>query len=311
MKNVLVIGSINMDLTVQVDRMPRPGETLTGYGFAENPGGKGANQAAAAAKLGAPVKMLGAVGSDGYGERLRAVLRGCGVDCGAIAAEEGPTGLAMITVCHGENCIVLEQGANVAVSPELIDRNAALLDWADLVVMQMEIPLETVIHAAGRARAAGAAVILNPAPVRGPLPETLLSNVDLLIPNEHEAAVLLGGRTVTAETAGQAALELHRAAGCGVVITLGAQGCVCCIGGALLRQLPAPVIAADTTAAGDSFIGGLCCALAEGRPLEEALRYATAAASVTVTRHGALPSLPDGGEVVAAYGRVPAPEAMR
>lgn len=310
MKHVLIIGSLNMDLSIQTDRMPRPGETLAGYGFAARPGGKGANQAAAAALLGAPVRILGAVGRDVFGGQLREALEGCRVDCGALAEADRPTGLAMITVCRGENCILIEAGANGAVTPGLIDQNAALLDWADLVVLQLEIPLETVVHAARRAREAGAFVILNPAPAREDLPPALLSLADLLIPNEHEASLLLGGHPVTAGTALQAARALREAAGCRVLITLGSQGCVYWDGAQALGQPAASVEALDTTAAGDSFIGGLCRALAEDRPMAQALRYASAAAAVTVTRRGALPALPSEEEVRALYSRTPPGEAL-
>lgn len=304
MKNILVIGSINMDLTIQVDRIPRAGETLKGYGLAANPGGKGANQAAAMAKLGAPVRMLGAVGRDEYGARLRASLSSCGVDCSAVANADAHTGLAFITVCRGDNCIVIDSGANGAVLPETIRQHAALLDWADILVLQLEIPLETVAYAAKAAKAAGTFVILNPAPAGQTLPETLLRHVDLLIPNEHEASLLLGGKPVSAENAQTAARELYEAYNSGVIITLGGKGCVYYDGSALLCQPAAAVAAVDTTAAGDSFIGGLCCAIAADAPMEKAVRYATAVSSVTVTRHGALPSLPAKAEADAAFERM-------
>lgn len=302
MKNTLVIGSINMDLTIQVDRMPKMGETLAGHGLTTNVGGKGANQAAAAARLGAPVRMLGAIGSDGYGAQIRAALNACGVDCTAVADTGAPTGLAMITVCRGDNCIIIDSGANALVLPEMIDQNADLLDWADFVVLQLEIPLETVVYAAKAAKAANAAVILNPAPMEAPLPEALLESVDLLVPNEHEASLLLGGKEVCAENALEAAQELYAICGSSVLITLGGDGSVYYNGAVSLRQQAASVVAVDTTAAGDSFIGGLCCAMAADRPIEDAIRYATAVSSLTVTRHGAIPSLPTKAEADAAYG---------
>lgn len=303
MKNVLVIGSLNMDLSIRVERVPGPGETVPGHGLSASAGGKGANQAAAAAKLGVPVRMLGAVGRDSYGAQLRTALRGCGVDCAAVEEREAPTGLAMITVCRGENRIVIDHGANAALLPQAIDAHADLLEWADLVVMQLEIPLETVEHAARRARAAGARVILNPAPAEGSLPRELLEQVDLLVPNEHEAALLLG-EPVEAGTAPQAAQALYRRFGTPAVITLGGQGSVYCGGAAVLRQPAARVSAADTTAAGDSFIGGLCCALAEGKEMAEALRFATAVSAVTVTRPGAISSLPTRAEAENALARL-------
>lgn len=301
MKKILVIGSINMDLVIQVDRMPVMGETLRGYGAATNAGGKGANQAAAMAKLGASVRMLGAVGRDEYGRKMRSILSACGVQCDSVVDADQPTGLALITVCHGDNCIVIDPGANASISPELIDQNMALFHQADIVVLQLEIPMETVIHAAQVARKAHAHVILNPAPVDSPLPDELLGNIDLLIPNEHEASALLGGEVVTVDNALSAAQELRRKYRCNTLITLGSKGCVYCGETASFYQPAATVSAVDTTAAGDSFIGGLCYAAAAGMSVKEAVRYATAVSSVTVTRHGAIPSLPTGKEADAAY----------
>ncbi len=303
MKNILVIGSINMDLAIQVDHMPKTGETLKGWGLTTNAGGKGANQAAAMAKLGAPVRMLGAVGRDSYGAQLRAALDACGVDCASVSAiQDLPTGLALITVCRGDNCIIIESGANAAVLPEMIHQNASLLDWADLVVLQLEIPLETVVYAAKAAKEAQASVILNPAPAYRTLPEELFCNVDLLIPNEHEASLLLDGRPVSEKNAQEAARELHEKFHSSIIITLGSKGCVYCDGRTSLYQPAAAVTAVDTTAAGDSFIGGLCCAIAADTPIKDAIRYATAVSSVTVTRRGAIPSLPIKAEADAAYG---------
>lgn len=292
MKNILVIGSINMDLSVQVERMPKPGETLAGHGLKISAGGKGANQAAAAAKLGAPVRMLGAVGKDGYGSQLRAALGSCGVDCTAVADVQVPTGLAMITVCGGENCIIIDHGANGTLLPSIMEEHASLFEWADILVLQLEIPMETVIYAAQQAKAAGACVILNPAPMEHPLSHDLLDYVDILVPNEHEASLLLDGVLVETETAVQAARKLYEKFGTHVIITLGSQGSIYYDGTTVIRQMAAQVTPVDTTAAGDSFIGGLCFSLAEGKTMAEALRFATAVSAVTVTRSGAIFSLP-------------------
>lgn len=305
MKNILVIGSINMDLAIQVDRMPRAGETLPGHGLTTSAGGKGANQAAAMAKLGAPVRMLGAVGQDSYGSQLLAVLKSCGVDCTWVdIRKDVPTGLALITVCRDDNCIVIDAGANARILPETVKQNTALLDWADIVVLQLEVPLETVVYAAKAAKDTHATVILNPAPAYCTLPDTLLRNVDLLVPNEHEASLLLGGKQISVENAQMAARELYRKFGCSVIITLGSRGCVYSDGKTALYQPAAETVAIDTTAAGDSFIGGLCCAMAAGTPMEDAIRYATAVSSVTVTRRGAISSLPQKAEVAAIFKRI-------
>lgn len=317
-RRVLVVGSLNMDLVIHTDRLPRLGETLHGSGFAANPGGKGANQALAAARLGAQVRLLGGVGDDAHGHTLLRTLQADGVDTtGVQVFPDTPTGVAVITVCGGDNHILLDAGANARLTPAWIAAQRAAFAWADVVALQLEIPLETVAAAAALARQEGAAVVLNPAPAQ-PLPDTLLAQVDLLVPNEHEAALLLAGDgaaaapLATPEQALTAAAALCARGPRWVAITLGGQGCVLCGGGhaaAPGAQVPAYAVqAVDTTAAGDCFIGGLCaawpsaagCATAQpATAFADALTLATAAAAIAVTRPGAAPSLPTRAEVQA------------
>ena len=299
MKNILVIGSLNMDLSIRSDRMPKLGETLAGYGFAAAPGGKGANQAAAAGKLGAPVRMLGGVGNDGNGRALLDALRGCGVDCSAVFTTDRPTGVAMIVVVNGNNFILIEHGANFALAPEDFrsGRYDELFAWADTVLMQLEIPLPAVAAAAERAKAHGDLVFLNPAPMDPALDGEILRNVDLLIPNEHEAADLAGFPVSDRAQAEKAAALLYGKYGCKVLLTLGENGSLLYDGESFFHQPAFRVHAVDTTAAGDSYLGGLCAAMASGAQLREAMGYASAVAACAVQKPGALPSLPDADQV--------------
>lgn len=282
MKNILVVGSLNMDLVIGTPRMPALGETIHGSGFATHPGGKGANQAIAAARQGCNVAMLGAVGNDDYGKALKKHLEDNGVSTHGVATVDTNTGIAVITVCGGDNCIILDKGANFRVDVDMVKRNDILINWADIVVMQLEIPMETVVFTAKWAKELGKTVILNPAPWQK-LPEELYAYVDILIPNEHEAAGLLD-----METVGDGADALQKLRDLGVktpVITLGDKGAV-----ALTEEVvfvPAQkAVAVDTTGAGDSFIGGMCRALAEDKSLKEAMELGSKVAAVTVTRHG-------------------------
>ncbi len=294
--NILVIGSINVDYVIHTDRLPALGETITGSGFAMNFGGKGANQAVALAKAGCTVKLLGAVGDDSAGAAALANLRAFGVDCDAVLQTDTPTGAAVITVCGGDNHIILDGGANERVTPEVIAARADLFDWADAVVMQYEIPIESVLAAAKTARAHGKLTVLNPAPVKK-VPTELYAYIDYLIPNEFEAEQITGIRQESDDDAADAVRAL-RALGCtNAIVTLGGRGSAFSYGedvrfGGIYR-----VARVDTTAAGDSFIGGLCAALGDGAPLPDAIRYAAATAAITVSRHGAGVSIPTRDEV--------------
>jgi len=296
---VVVVGSLNMDLVARVARLPVPGETVPGSRFATVPGGKGANQAVAAARLGARTAMIGCVGDDDFGARLRAGLEADGVDCSALrTAESTPSGVALIAVDQaGRNGIVVVPGANGQLAPADVDAAERLIAGARIVILQLEVPIDTAVHAARRARALGRTVVLNPSPAR-PLPAGLLGCVDLLVPNEIEAAALTGAPVVSVDDAIAAGRHL-RAGGAGtVLVTLGAAGAVT-VAADGERHAPAPrVEAVDTTAAGDTFLGGLCAALVGGRTLAGAVAFGQAAAALCVTRRGAQPSIPYAREIL-------------
>ncbi|GHA82649.1 ribokinase [Streptomyces termitum] len=294
MTGIVVLGSTNMDLVAYVPRAPARGETVTGRAFRTVPGGKGANQAVAAARAGGEVAMIGAVGTDDFGVRLRAVLEHSGVDTDLLRTAEGPSGTAHIVVDdEGGNAIVVVPGANGSVT-SLSHGDEALIATAGLLLLQLELPLSAVTEGAAHARAAGVRTVLTPAPAR-PLPPELLAATDLLVPNEHEAAALTG-RT-DPHAAARALLDAVPE----VVVTLGAAGCLYAARGAAPLAVPAPrVRAVDTTAAGDTFAGVLAVALAEGRPVPEALARAGTAAALSVRREGASTSMPYRAEIEAA-----------
>jgi ribokinase len=296
---VVVLGSLNMDLVTRAPRLPVAGETLIGREFSTTPGGKGANQAVAAARLGAPTAMIGCVGQDDFGRRLLAGLDADEVDCSAVRSVPGPSGVALIVVDdEGNNGIVVVSGANSALTPADVDRQESLLAGASLVVLQLETPLVTVAHAARLARTLGRTVILNPAPAQ-PLPADLLANADYLVPNEIEAGTLSGLAVDSPERAMEAGRALRAKGARGVLITLG-EGGVVAVTSDGDRHFPARrVKAVDSTAAGDTFIGGLCAALASGSPLADAIDFAQAAAAISVTRPGAQASIPYAREVIA------------
>jgi len=302
---VVVVGSLNMDLVARTARLPVPGETVAGLSFATVPGGKGANQAVAAARLGARTAMVGCLGDDAFGAQLRAGLEADGIDCRGVRTAAGvSSGVALIVVDDaGRNGIVVVAGANGELTPADVDANVGLIAGARMVVLQLETPLATVEHAARRARALGKTVVLNPAPARV-LPEGLLACADLLVPNELEAAALTGLAVSSVGSALEAGRRLRQAGAGTVLVTLGAQGVVAVGPGGASHHPARPVAAVDTTAAGDTFIGGLCAALVRGRPLPQAIAFAQAAAALSVTRPGAQPSIPQEREVV-----VPAAEA--
>ncbi len=299
--DVVVVGSINMDLVARVARLPAAGETLPATAFATVPGGKGANQAVAAARLGATTAMIGRVGDDAFGASLAAGLAEDRIDCRGLQTTAGtPTGLALIMVDDaGRNQIVVVAGANGLLAPADVDAAEHLLAGAQIVALQLEVPFETVEHTARRARALGVSVVLNPSPVR-PLPPALLRCADYLVTHELEAASLAGAPVDTTSDAIAAGRPL-RAQGAGtVLVTLGAAGAVI-VGLDGERHDPAPrVDAVDTTAAGDTFLGGLCAALVRGLDLPAAVAFGQAAAALCVTRPGARPSIPFAREVTAA-----------
>jgi len=290
---VVVVGSINMDLVARTATLPVPGETVPGLSFATIPGGKGANQAVAVARLGARTAMIGCVGEDAFGRELRAGLEADGIDCLGVREIPGvSSGVALILVDGaGRNCIVVVPGANGRLEAAQVDGLPDLLAPARIVLLQLEVPLETVEHCALEARRRGSLVVLNPAPARR-LPERLVASADYLVPNEVEAAALTGTAVGSVEDASRAAEQLRKAGSGRVLVTLGERGVVSA-GPEGVRHHPArPVRAVDSTAAGDTFIGGLCASLVRGRPLDDAIAFAQAAAAISVTRPGAQPSIP-------------------
>lgn len=297
---VVVIGSLNMDLVTRASRLPRGGETLIGESFVTVPGGKGANQAVAAARLGAQVSMLGCVGSDAYGEQLRDALLADGIDCRAVSVVEGASGVALIVVDdNSQNAIVIVAGANGALVAQVIDRFDAVLHAADVIICQLEVPDATVGHALRRGRELGKTVILNPAPASRPLPADWYACIDYLIPNESEASALSGLPVDSLETAEAAAIRLIAMGANKVIITLGANGSLFADGDSL-QHFPAPKVkSVDTTAAGDTFVGGFAAALAVGKSEAEAIRFGQVAAALSVTRAGAQPSIPTFSDVQA------------
>jgi ribokinase len=281
--SVTVLGSANMDLVVSVGRTPWLGETVTGRGFRTVPGGKGANQALAAARAGGEVRFAGAVGDDAYGAQIRAVLADAGVDVSALDTVPVPTGTAHITVdASGANSIVVVPGANGTVQA-LNDAHRAALAGADVLLLQLELPMSVVVEAARYARSQGVAVVLTPAPVL-PLPGELLDAVDLLVPNEHEAATL----------------NLSPAEHRDLLVTLGAAGARYERRGVSPLTVPAfDVSVVDTTGAGDVFVGAFAVARGEHSDLKSALRWASAAAALSVQRLGASASMPERREIAA------------
>jgi len=289
-----------MDLVTRAPRLPRGGETLIGQSFATVSGGKGANQAVAAARLGAEVSMVGCVGNDAYGAELRGALLAERIDCQAVSTVEDSSGVALIVVDdNSQNAIVIVAGANGSLTPQVIDRFDAVLQTADVIICQLEVPDATVGHALKRGRALGKTVILNPAPASRPLPADWFAAIDYLIPNESEASALTGLSVDSLASAETAATRLI-AMGVGkVIITLGAQGSLFA-DGSRLEHFPAPKVkAVDTTAAGDTFVGGFAAALAAGSSEADAIRFGQVAAALSVTRAGAQPSIPTLSDVQA------------
>ncbi|WDU63962.1 ribokinase [Pseudomonas poae] len=290
---VVVIGSLNMDLVTRASRLPRAGETLIGQTFSTVPGGKGANQAVAAARLGADVAMIGCVGSDAYGAQLRDALQVESIDCQAVSTVDGSSGVALIVVDDSsQNAIVIVAGSNGELTPASLQAFDAVLQAAEVIVCQLEVPMATVGYALKRGRELGKTVILNPAPASAPLPAEWYASIDYLIPNESEASALSGVTVDSLDSARVAALQLVQAGAGKVIITLGAQGALFS-NGHVFEHLVAPKVkAVDTTAAGDTFVGGFAAALATGKSEAEAIRFGQVAAALSVTRAGAQPSIP-------------------
>ncbi len=290
---VLVVGSLNMDLVVNAPRLPQVGETILGGMFATFPGGKGANQAVAAARMGVSVAMIGCVGRDGFGDELRQVLTQDGIDVTHISILDGQaTGIALITVdVEGRNTIVVASGANAHLTPRHLLAVPEAFSSSDALVLQLESPLETVREAVRMAKRYNKRVVLNPAPAQA-LDVEILSQVDYFIPNEREAMQVVAAASLDEAIEKLLALGVRN-----LLVTLGEDG-VMVVTANERRNIPAlKVKAIDTVAAGDAFVGAFSAGLASGMDTDEAVRLANAAAAISVTRHGAQPSLPTGQEV--------------
>ncbi|SRR5579875_104881 len=301
MGKIVVIGSLNMDVVAIAPRIPVVGETIIGSQFFTEPGGKGANQAYAAAKLGGRVSMIGRVGDDEFGRAMRKNLIEAGCETGSLVTIPGTSGVALIFVAeNGHNSIIVVPGVNNELRPCDVELETAQLSETDIVLLQLENPLETVLTGARAARNRGARVILDPAPAPAtPLPEELFSFVEILTPNETEAAILAGlspGR-ITQERAAFIAEDLHQMGAKSVIIKLGEQGCLLLENGRTNLVRAPEVNAVDTTAAGDVFNGALAVALSEGAELLEACRFAVNAAALSVTRIGTQIAIPSRHEV--------------
>jgi len=289
---VVVVGSANLDLVLGLTRMPAPGETVFGHSLERFAGGKGLNQAVAAARAGARVTMIGAVGTDDAGAWLRSHLVQEGIEDAHLHAVDSPSGTAVIEVDEsGMNRIVVIAGANAAVDAEHVEQALAAITEVAVVLVQHEVPPDAVRAAMRAGRARGAVTILNPAPARE-LEAELLAHVDLIVPNEHEAALLTGLPTGTSEQAEAAAARLLDLGAAGAIITRGAQGVIWCDAEGTGTAPAFPVVAVDTVAAGDAFCGALAAGLAQGRTLTEAIRLGCAAGGLAASARGAVPSLP-------------------
>ena len=296
--SIVVIGSSNTDMVVRTPHIPAPGETILGDELVMVSGGKGANQAVAAARLGADVTLVARTGMDLFGDRAVREIAASGVNTDFVVRDpDAPSGVALICVADdGQNSIVVAPGANGRLCPADVDAALPAIREAECVVLQLEIPLETVSHAIAAAKRLGKRVIVNPAPARE-LPSGFLEGVDVLTPNEIESAMLLkmmDGPPLNPALAGRALLGLGPEE---VIVTVGSEGAVVVAGDEVTRVPALPVRAIDTTAAGDCFTGALACALAEGKELFEAARFAAAAAGLSVTKLGAQSSMPTRAEV--------------
>jgi len=295
MKKILVIGSSNTDLIIKVPEIPRPGETVLGSEFQTFPGGKGANQAVAAARAGGEVMFIAAVGDDSYGKEALDRYKQEGINCEDIKVCRGiPSGIAMISVSDkGENAISVAPGANLILTPEDLDEAEEAFDEAGLLLIQLEIQMDTVGKAIEMCEELDTKVILNPAPA-APLPDRILQRTDIITPNESEAERLTGIRIRNEKSAGKAAVMLHRKGVGTVIITMGARGAFLSDPSRGIRKMVPgyAVNAVDTTAAGDVFNGQLAVALSEGRSLEHAIGLAHAAAALSIQKAGAQSSIP-------------------
>jgi len=297
-KKIIVIGSCNTDMVIKADRLPVPGETVIGGTFFMNPGGKGANQAVAAARLGGKVTFISKTGNDVFGRQSVELFNSEGINTSYIFSDpKNPSGVALITVdANGENCIVVASGANASLCPSDIEQAKKEIESGDIVLMQLEIPIETVEYATEMAKKMGIKVILNPAPARA-LSDKLLKSLFIITPNKSEAEILSGIKVHDWDSARKAA-DVIRAKGAGiVVITLGSLGALVWEDGKYHKVDSIKVKAVDTTAAGDTFCGALCVGISEGLSIVDSVKMAAKASALTVTRMGAQSSIPHRSEL--------------
>lgn len=292
-KKIVVIGSSNTDMVIKSDRLPKPGETILGGNFLMNHGGKGANQAVAAARLGGNVTFVCKIGNDIFGNETMEMFHKEKIDTTYVGiTTTEPSGIALINVDKkGENCIVVASGANSTLSVEDIQKAEPAIKQASIVIMQLETPIESMTYAARMAKKDGTTVLLNPAPAQ-PLPDELLANVDIIIPNVTEAEIISGMCITDDESAKEAIRHISAKGIKTVIITMGARGALAYENNEFIHIPAFKVEAVDTTAAGDTFCGGLCVALSEGKSLKEAIIFASKASSISVTRMGAQVSIP-------------------
>ena len=289
---ITVVGSLNMDLVVTIPKMPILGETILGNGFMTAPGGKGANQAVAVARLGGTVCMVGCVGNDMYGSQLLANLTDNNVDVSHVEiVDDVTTGVAIVAVKDNDNFIIVNPAANSLLTPGMVKKLESLIASSSILVVQLEIPLAAVEMAISIARKHGVKVLLNPAPARQ-LSDDLLALVDILTPNESECEMITGISINGPEDAKRAVEFLNSKGVAQVIITMGRRGAVYNSASGIRHKKAAPVEAVDTTAAGDSFTGAIAVSLSQGKTLDEAVDFATIVGALTVTRKGAQPSLP-------------------
>ena len=302
MKNIVVIGSSNTDMVVKTSHLPVPGETVLGGDFFMNAGGMGAIEAVAAARYGNRVVFVAKTGNDLFGEQVRKSMKEDGIVTDYVFIdEEHPSGVALITIDQkAENCIVVAGGANMYLKPEDIDKAKEEILGGDVVLMQLETPIETVEYAAKMAAEAGVKVILNPAPAPAePLSKELISNLYLITPNRSEASRLTGIEVTDLASAQRAALALYDMGAKNVIVTLGSEGSLVYDGHMMMRVEAIKVEAVDTTAAGDTYNGVLASVIAEGKSLIDAVHEANIAGAISVTRMGAQPAAPTREEIIA------------
>lgn len=296
MSKIFIVGSINMDLSVSTDVVPEGGMTVTGYGFMTNPGGKGANQAVAVAKCGGKAVMVGCVGN-AFGKELVETLSGYGVDASLVASNQSvSSGIAVIVVSDGDNRIILDRGANAFVTPQMVESALADAEAGDYLVVQLEIPTETVVASLIAAKQKGMITVLNPAPA-AKLPSNVWQYVDYFVPNQSETEFYTGIYPSDQSSAKKAAEALGKSGVKNVVITMGSVGAIAFAGTETVFAKAYKVNAIDTTAAGDTFVGVMVTCLSEGATLNEAMTFANKASAVTVTRKGAQQAIPYRNEI--------------